>query len=143
MPPISMTESGLGSAVGAMQPALIVAPALPAPPPPPGDPAESQAARRPPMVGTDRPTSAAFWRKPRRDRRPAANSSMTCSGTGPLAAPDCVEPPVVNLHLGTSLGTLRICVRNSAHVTRSGFPARDGAHARSDELAASADLAVT
>src|SRR5581483_10099007 len=43
-----------------------------------------QAARMPPSSGIDRPIALPLRRKSRLDSRPATNSSMTCSWTGPL-----------------------------------------------------------
>src|SRR5215510_2179272 len=85
MPPWSAMVIGLMAAVGVTTPTLIVAPLLPAG-------AEvavvgagelPQAARMALSNGSDNPTADPRRRKSRLDRRPATNSSMTCSGIGP------------------------------------------------------------
>src|SRR5262249_28792584 len=76
---------GLIAAAGTSSPALMSAPALPGPVELEllGEPELPHAARMPPSSGMERPTMLPLRRKSRLDSRPATNSSMTCSWTGP------------------------------------------------------------
>ena len=80
-PPWSATVSGLIVAVGTTIPALIVAPAAPAPELDEVLGVEElelpQAEMTAPSTGSDIPTTAPRRRKSRRESRPAAYSSMT------------------------------------------------------------------
>src|SRR6266487_1925880 len=85
-PPWSAMVIGLIAAAGTMIPALMVAPAWPAGAelePDVDVPELPHAARMPPSSGIDRPIALPLRMKSRRDSRPATNSSMTCSWTGP------------------------------------------------------------
>src|SRR5262245_33383313 len=76
---------GSMAAAGTRSPALMFAPALPGPVELEllGAPELPHAARMPLSRGMERPTMLPLRRKSRLDSRPATNSSMTCSWTGP------------------------------------------------------------